>query len=202
LDYSSSTCEWLWLYGKSPQSPQRTVNSYFSQSPDVFENVGPNQYRLRVDKLRIAPTITQIDDVEPSEPRRTPQTVARIIRQTLLIEKLKRLHNDRCQIYGLKIQLGDQSYSEGHHIRPLAKKGPDVAENILKLCPNHHVLCDYGGIRLDGAKLRLDSQHSVGDQYIEWHNTHVFGSKCAEPRNNNGAAVDPQPNGEFGVLTW
>jgi hypothetical protein len=165
-----------WDSRNTPQSPERTINSYFSQSPDVFENVGRNQYRLRLEHLRAPPRIQQIDDAEPSEPRRTLQTVSRIIRQTKLIEQLKLLHDNRCQICGLAIQLGDTSYSEGHHIRPLARNGPDVAENILILCPNHHVLCDYGGPRLDRSALRLDSRHNVGDQYIEWHNAHFFGA--------------------------
>jgi hypothetical protein len=166
-----------WEYRKTPQSPARTINSYFSQSPDVFENVGRNLYRLRLEYLRVPRDIKQIDDAEPSEPQRTSQTVSRIIRQTKLIEQLKLIHDNRCQLCGFAIELPDGSYSEGHHIRPLSRKGPDIVDNILILCPNHHVLCDYGGIRLARADLRLDSRHRVGDQYIEWHNKHFFGSK-------------------------
>ena len=163
-----------WDNRKKPKSPARTINSYFSQSSDVFENVGPNQYRLRLEKFQAPASLESIDNAEPSEPRRKSQSTTRIIRQTKLIEQLKLLHDNRCQICGLAIQFGDKFYSEGHHIQPLARNGPDVAENILVLCPNHHVLCDYGGWRLDRSSLRLDLRHRVSDQYIEWHNEHLL----------------------------
>ncbi len=169
-----------WKYKKPPGSPARTVNVYFSQSPDVFEHVDRNQYPLRVDHLQVPEAIHPIAEGEPSDPQRTSQTVFRIIRQTRLIEQLKLIYDNCCQICGLAIQVAHGTYSEGHHVRPRSRKGPDVIENILILCPNHHVLRDYGGIRLDLADIRLDSRHRVSNQYIEWHNNHFFGSEPKE----------------------
>jgi putative restriction endonuclease len=67
------------------------------------------------------------------------------------------------------------------HIRPLGAphNGPDVKENIICLCPNHHVLSDSGAITLaddftvlglEGAKLRLS--HELGAEYVRYHREH------------------------------
>ena len=75
----------------------------------------------------------------------------RVIRDTTLSRDLKRLHKHKCQICGLSLLLTNGSYSEAHHIKPLAEihNGPDCASNILILCPNHHVQCDYGAIKIE-----------------------------------------------------
>ncbi|MCX5892441.1 MAG: HNH endonuclease, partial [Deltaproteobacteria bacterium] len=61
-----------------------------------------------------------------------------------------------------------------HHIKPLGSPhdGPDVRENILCVCPNHHVMLDYGVIELDGVQLP-----GIGREYINYHNEHIFGKK-------------------------
>ena len=71
------------------------------------------------------------------------------------------------------ISVHDSTYSEAHHIRPLGSphNGPDIAENILVLCPNHHVMCDYGSIHLYLKNLHVHSRHCIGAPFIEYHNT-------------------------------
>ncbi|CAA9318643.1 MAG: hypothetical protein AVDCRST_MAG93-5632 [uncultured Chloroflexia bacterium] len=68
------------------------------------------------------------------------------------------------------------TYAEAHHIKPLGAPhgGPDVAENILVLCPNHHVLCDYGALRLDLDDLRQHPEHAIGEQFVAYHNEAVL----------------------------
>jgi predicted restriction endonuclease len=69
-----------------------------------------------------------------------------------LARQLKLLYENRCQICGESITLPNGTrYSEAHHVRPLGRPhhGPDVAGNILVLCPNHHVMLDYGVIALE-----------------------------------------------------
>ena len=67
-------------------------------------------------------------------------------------------------------------YSEGHHLQPLGgdHKGRDRAENIICVCPNHHALCDFGAMTLDMANLRLADGHSVGQQFLDYHNMKVY----------------------------
>jgi predicted restriction endonuclease len=55
--------------------------------------------------------------------------------------------------------------------------GPDVAENVIVLCPNHHVMCDYGAFELKSSELRMVNGHNVSEQYIEYHNSVIYGSR-------------------------
>ncbi|QFS89030.1 MULTISPECIES: HNH endonuclease [unclassified Marinobacter] len=86
------------------------------------------------------------------EPGRTYTLTYRVLRDTTLARKIKVIHQDQCQICGMVVRLSDgKTYSEAHHIIPLGNphNGSDIPGNILVLCPNHHVLCDYGAIELD-----------------------------------------------------
>jgi len=111
-------------------------------------------------------------------PRRVATTISRIVRDTVLANRVKALHNYECQICGHTITLADGSrYAEGHHVRPLGAPhdGPDVLGNILCLCPNHHAACDLGAISLDSQKLRWNEAHQMDQKFIEYHNLTIFG---------------------------
>lgn len=111
---------------------------------------------------------------EPDQPNRTRYQVTRIIRNTALAQRVKEEHDYRCQICDGTIDLGNgRRYAEAHHVRPLGKShsGPDVKENIMCVCPNHHVLLDFGAIRIDSETLE-----GVGQSYIDYHNAYIFQS--------------------------
>lgn len=113
-------------------------------------------------------------------PERVVCAQYRILRDTLLARQLKDVHSHHCQICGQTIAFQDgYCYSEAHHIRPLGTphNGPDVAENIIVLCPNHHVMLDYGCINLSGHKIRQHPNHSVAKEFIEYHNIHIYRGK-------------------------
>ena len=98
--------------------------------------------------------------------------VRRIIRDTALSAQLKEFHNDTCQICGLRLKIGpDKFYSEGHHIQGLGSphNGPDIAENIIVLCPNCHVLCDNHQIELTSEMFQRTGR-SIGLIFVEYHN--------------------------------
>jgi|GEM_PF-6937472 len=120
----------------------------------------------------------QYDSITPTEPARTTAEVTRFVRDSTLVKRLKLLHQYQCQICGYYIQLpnGDR-YAEAHHIRPMGgvHKGPDVEENILILCPNHHAECDLGAIKLDLEKIRLHPDHRIAASYVEYHNQNRYG---------------------------
>jgi putative restriction endonuclease len=86
----------------------------------------------------------------PTAPRRET-TVLRIVRDTRQARRIKELYDYRCQMCGVRLEGLAGPYAEAAHIRPLGSphNGPDTPENILCLCPNHHVLFDHGGIALD-----------------------------------------------------
>ncbi len=63
--------------------------------------------------------------------------------------------------------------------------GPDVLENLLCLCPNHHVLFDKGTFTVnedfsiiglsDYSKLTVNRhEHSIGKEFIEYHRDHCY----------------------------
>lgn len=135
-------------------------------------------------------------DLRP--PDRTDVTVSRIIRNTKLVKQLKRLYDHHCQVCGMQLQKGiDEPYAEGHHLQPLGASppGPDVEENILILCPNHHADFDYGMIRVDldskrikhtydteisGTQLTVHDEHDLSDIFLAYHNDIVSKSVIAE----------------------
>ncbi len=108
---------------------------------------------------------------------RQESTVYRILRDTLPARRVKLFHEYRCQLCGYAICLSDGSlYAEAHHIRPLGEphNGPDVRENIVCLCPNHHAELDYGARPLRIEELSVVPSHSVGEEYVRYHNEVVY----------------------------
>jgi len=119
------------------------------------------------------------NDIEPPLPERVETTTFRVLRDTALARKTKGMHDHEFQICGLAIRLPDgSSYAEAHHIQPLGAPhdGPDIAENIIILCPNHHAMCDYGVIALKLHELREHAEHKIDPEYIDYHNSVIFSS--------------------------
>ncbi len=124
---------------------------------------------------------------EPSgneKPDRRASTVQRVVRSTKVAEYVKGLHRHVCQVCGHRLIVGDRAYSEGAHIRALGRPhlGPDKPTNVLCLCPNCHVLFDYGALTIDddlslrvngkpAGQLRTHPHHVVGTEYLEYHRT-------------------------------
>ena len=105
-------------------------------------------------------------------PKRTLHLSQRIVRDTVLARQIKNLVGNKCQLCDVVITLPNgQLYCEAHHIKPLCNpyNGPDVKENILIVCPNCHVECDYRIILLNIGDIRNNLQ-MVGEEYIRFHN--------------------------------
>jgi len=111
-------------------------------------------------------------DIEkPSGPDRVETTTYRILRDTKLATDIKKLHNYKCQLCGVTIALpNNNKYAEAHHIQPLGSPhdGPDVEENIICVCPNHHAVLDYFAIKLERSQ--ITAHENIGDKYINYHN--------------------------------
>ncbi|MEV7725909.1 HNH endonuclease [Streptomyces sp. NPDC087917] len=117
---------------------------------------------------------------------RSENTVSRIIRNSALKTRLKRLHGDRCQVCALQLPTGTGTYSEGAHIRGLGRphNGPDEITNLLVLCPNHHVQFDTLAIYVDPVgtvrttaddtplgPLRRHLDHPISETHLHYHRT-------------------------------
>lgn len=111
-----------------------------------------------------------------SQPNRECILVNRILRDTEVTKRIKSAHDHHCQICGLTLELpGGKKYAEGHHIRPLGEphNGPDIEENVICVCPNHHVLLDYGAMELSPDIIRNMELSFIAPEYLEYHNAIV-----------------------------
>jgi hypothetical protein len=164
---------------------RRIVESHSSDSEvyngnDIFysvEGIGNGVWGLRSFLIE-TPTAPDTEIAEGEiNPKRSETTIFRIIRDTRLTKQLKILHDHNCQICGDKILLtSDRGYSEAHHIKPLGIKynGPDIQENIIIVCPNHHVMLDYGVIPLSSDLLQKIKGHEISQEFIKYHNEKIY----------------------------
>jgi len=147
---------------------------------------GFNVYRYRLVKLAPDEAVAVPPAVVGNEkPERKESTILRIVRDTAVSRHVKALYDSHCQVCGITIETPAGNYAEGAHIQPLGRphNGPDVLENILCLCPNHHVLFDNRGfsiaedLTLIGVKgsLTIHPQHSISAECTEYHRIHRYG---------------------------
>jgi|TARA_B100000315_G_scaffold181369_1_gene170245 predicted restriction endonuclease len=161
-------------------TPSQTLSRVLQNLRDegFLEFDGSGRYTLIASTLQ--PNSADLDESEITKPDRAPTTVHRIIRDTSIVSKLKRLYLYKCQICGIRLELSSGFYCEAHHLRPLGRphKGPDHERNIVIVCPNHHVLLDYGAIKLDSNVLFV-LRHEISQDFIEYHNNNIF--RVTEP---------------------
>jgi len=145
-------------------------------------------YRFRLLKLNNAlppkaPTKSALIDLDKKygseSPKRATQTVQRVIRDSKLGRQLKKLYCYKCQVCDLQIETDAGFYAEAAHIKPVGSPhdGPDLIENLLCLCPNHHLMFDKGvffvneDMSLDGisGRLQLHKNHIVAPKFFAYH---------------------------------
>lgn len=110
---------------------------------------------------------------------RVPTTILRIVRDTRISRQVKSLYDYTCQICGIRIEFNGVGYAEAAHIRPLGQphNGDDSLDNLLCLCPNHHVMFDKGYFTVDldltfvgfEGKLTLHRNHKLNLDNIRYH---------------------------------
>jgi predicted HNH restriction endonuclease len=126
------------------------------------------------------------DGSEVTERRET--TTSEIQRERDIVRQLKRLYNDTCMICGdRRLQAPDEGYSQVHHLMPLGEPhdGPDIPENVIVVCPNHHEDFEHGMLTIDpqtleiehnyedyisGQRLQTKGDHEIGAEYLAYHN--------------------------------
>jgi predicted restriction endonuclease len=115
-------------------------------------------------------------------PAQRTVVVQRRVRITALAKDVKRIHEDKCQMCGQQLVVGDRTYSEGAHIKALGgpHDGPDMVDNILCLCPNCHVQFDLGAVLIQDdfkilrngvadGELRRHPDHQINLDYVAHH---------------------------------
>jgi putative restriction endonuclease len=148
---------------------------------------GHTIWRFRLIKVNdVATLLKQVKETsEAYDPApRFESTVLRIVRDTQQARKVKELYEYHCQICGVRLEGLAGPYAEAAHIRPLGMphNGPDSLDNLLCLCPNHHVLFDYGGIAIaddfsllgSDGRLTVKPQHQINLVHIQYHRDHYY----------------------------
>lgn len=117
----------------------------------------------------------------------TATMTLRIVRDTQQTRQIKKLYDYRCQVCSIRLEGSAGPYAEAAHIRPLGKphNGSDSPDNILCLCPNHHVLFEYGGFTVAddlslvgvAGSLHVHPQHRIDLDNIRYHQEHYFYSE-------------------------
>ncbi|MFC8516714.1 YDG/SRA domain-containing protein [Streptomyces sp. NPDC057257] len=134
----------------------------------------------------LQPDITTPPPLGNPTPGRRKTDVQRLIRSTATANWVKQTHQHSCQVCGLRIETPTGAYAEAAHIRPLGNPhlGPDEPNNILCLCPNHHVAFDFGMLtiyadltvfdRATGGTtlLRTLPEHEISQEHLSYHRDH------------------------------
>lgn len=147
------------------------------------------RYRLvAVDGPFVEKESRQLELRDPAEvytsALRKETTILRIVRDSKLTREVKELYTYHCQICEIRIEGSAGPYAEAAHIRPLGRphNGPDHIENLLCLCPNHHVLLDYGGVSIaddfrvlgEPYRLQVHPRHPLNPEHFSYHRDHYY----------------------------
>lgn len=119
-------------------------------------------------------------DYSIKEQRRKQTTILRIVRDTKIAHDIKKLYNYECQVCGVVLEIKSIRYAEGAHIKPLGKphNGEDNSNNLLCLCPNHHILFDKGSFSISDSydltgnikgKLHVHEKHYINKENLKYH---------------------------------
>lgn len=116
-------------------------------------------------------------------PVRKQAVTQRLVRSTRVVEFVKDLYEDACQICSTVLAHPGGRTSEGAHVRALGAPhyGQDVVSNVICLCSNHHTLFDRGGVWVDEqqrihtfgvgviGQLCVDSRHELDMENFAYH---------------------------------
>ena len=112
-------------------------------------------------------------------PKRAMATSQRIIRDSRLGKEIKRLYSYKCQVCSIEINTNAGPYAEAAHIKPVGKphNGPDRPDNLLCLCPNHHLMLDKGVYMIEDdltligieGSLTKHPDHEISNEHIRYH---------------------------------
>ena len=108
----------------------------------------------------------------------------RLVRDTAQTRRIKALYDHRCQVCGTRLERLAGPYAEAAHDRPLGAPhdGPYTPDNILCLCPNHHVLFDHGSVVVDDdlsllgeeGPLAVHPEHEINEKHLRYHREHYW----------------------------
>lgn len=163
------------------------VESYWKEKGLSGFNVWRYKLRKIESDLLLNKNILKEESEDYRKTDREPKIIQRIIRDTKLSQEVKKLYRYKCQVCDVTIETSSGLYAEAAHIKPLGKphNGPDSLDNLLCLCPNHHVMFDYGGFSIlddydligECGKLTVNSKHQINKEFLKYHLEHFYDEK-------------------------
>ena len=141
-------------------------------------------YRFALRKIDDKPISTPAGELplpaSNQEPNKVESYTTRVIRDTLVSETVKELHQHFCQTCSTRIERPGGAYAQAAYIRPLGRphNGPDTVDNILCLCPNCHMLFDGWAFAIEddgtligalSGTLNEVEAHTINREYLDYH---------------------------------
>jgi putative restriction endonuclease len=160
------------------------VDNYFR---DHHASDGFIRWRYELRKIPASATLVLRD--EATRPQRVAQTIQRIVRDTAITREVKQIYDYTCQVCRISLPTPIAPYAEAAHIRPLGRphNGQDAMNNVLCLCPNDHVLFDFGAITVvpenltvtgdratEGQQLLMARRHHLDLLNFDYHREAIF----------------------------
>jgi 5-methylcytosine-specific restriction enzyme A len=103
----------------------------------------PSQLDLLLRETQVAYSAGKVDELKTSYPR-----------NRRLVSELNGFYAGRCQLCAFdSLTLYSVESAESHHIVYRSRGGPDIMENLVLLCPNHHTVIHATDATFDYAKL-------------------------------------------------
>ncbi|SFG61668.1 YDG/SRA domain-containing protein [Pontibacter chinhatensis] len=146
---------------------------------------GFDVWLFRLEKLEVdRGSIFELNEDSPEYAKATRTAVIhqRINRDYQLTLKVKEVYDFHCQVCHTRIVTNAGFYAEAAHIKPLGvpHNGPDTLDNLLCLCPNHHIMFDYGGFTIEDdfklvgleGELYVKAEHRLNREFIRYHREH------------------------------
>jgi predicted restriction endonuclease len=117
-------------------------------------------------------------------PKKSKSEVWRFVRNSKKVKELKKLYDDKCQICNQRIDLNNgRFYSEVHHYNPLKKQSDDDYDNMIVVCPVHHIKFDFEVIWIHLNGTTIIDKHGVStNEKILFHPNHKLDKKNIESR--------------------
>jgi hypothetical protein len=145
-------------------------------TPEAFQRIA-NALKLPTQTAPEAPQQLPTGEQAPGRKARTSYSIQR---STEVAKWVKRTYNDTCQVCGTRLEIPGSATSDAAHIQALGTPhdGPDIIENILCLCPNHHRTFDSGAWTLtdDLEILDLTNNAKIGGLFVS--DSHMIRTDC------------------------
>jgi hypothetical protein len=174
------TEEWFTFppFRKKPQQPQQVQHTI--EGTLRGKGHGYRIWRFRL--IQLTPKDSELLDGGDSSSGKTSRKdviVSRVIRSSAIGDRVKTIHQNRCQVCGTAVETKTGTYAECCHIKPLGlpHDGPDVLGNVLCLCPNCHAAFDGFGFTISddfaisttGERLRSSGAHTINKEFLAYH---------------------------------